>query len=107
VAKLFNSMGMIVITAFISPFAKDRLKAQEIIGADNFYEIYIDTPIDLCQKRDPKGLYKKAINGTIKEFTGISSSYEHPESPSFICSTQNCRPEESAMSIFQFYLEKL
>ena len=78
VAKLFLDAGLIVIVAFISPFQRDRKKAKEIIG-DNFIEIFVDAPLEICKQRDPKGLYKKAINGEIKNFTGIDTIYEIPK----------------------------
>ena len=81
VARLMNEAGLIVITSFISPFRADREKAREIIGDDRFIEVFVDTPIDICELRDPKGLYAKARAGEIAEFTGISSPYEPPESP--------------------------
>jgi adenylylsulfate kinase len=83
VAKLFIDSGIIVITAFISPFEEDRNFAREIIGED-FIEVFIDTDIKECIKRDPKGLYKKALNGEIKDFTGIDSPYEKPSNPEII-----------------------
>lgn len=81
VAKLFNDAGLIVIASFISPFAKDRQHAMEIIGEDKFVEIFVDAPIDVCESRDPKGLYVKARSGSIVDFTGISSPYEAPTEP--------------------------
>ena len=80
VAKLFAESGTIVLTAFISPFRSDRDAAREIIGED-FIEIFVDTPLDVCEQRDPKGLYKKARAGQIKGFTGIDSPYEAPLKP--------------------------
>jgi adenylyl-sulfate kinase len=80
VAKLFAQSGTIVLTAFISPFRSDRDAAREIIG-DDFIEIFVDTPLDVCEQRDPKGLYKKARAGQIKGFTGIDSPYEAPLKP--------------------------
>ena len=89
VAKLFLDAGIITITAFISPFKKDREKAREIIGED-FIEVFVDTPLEECIKRDPKGLYKKALDGEIKEFTGINSPYEEPTNPDiYINTTKN------------------
>ncbi len=79
VCKLMNDAGLIVITSFISPFEKNRTLASSIIG-DNYIEVYIDADLDVCEKRDPKGLYKKARNGEIKDFTGISSPFEIPNS---------------------------
>jgi len=78
VAKLFLEAGIIVLTAFISPFRTDRAKARSLIGED-FVEIYCECPLPVCEQRDVKGLYKRARAGEIKEFTGISSPYEHPE----------------------------
>ncbi|MBA2923307.1 adenylyl-sulfate kinase [Pseudomonas sp. P7] len=81
VAKLFLDAGLIVITAFISPFLRDRALARSVIGDANFVEVFIDTPLTECERRDPKGLYKKAREGLIKNFTGIDSAYEHPSAP--------------------------
>ena len=80
VAAVFADAGMIVITAFISPFRADRERARKILGA-KFHEIFIDARLEVCEARDPKGLYKKARAGIITEFTGVSSPYERPESP--------------------------
>ncbi|WP_035907694.1 adenylyl-sulfate kinase [Lebetimonas sp. JH369] len=88
VAKLFVDAGIITITAFISPFIEDREKAREIIGTKNFIEVFVDTPLEVCIQRDPKGLYKKALNGEIKNFTGIDSPYERPLSPEIIIDTK-------------------
>lgn len=81
VARLMNDAGLIVITAFISPFRKDRAAAREIVGPDCFREVYVSTSLALCESRDPKGLYGKARAGHLAEFTGISSPYEPPEQP--------------------------
>ena len=78
VARLMNDAGLIVITAFISPYVEDRKMASEIIGAGNFLEVYLNTPINVCEGRDPKGLYKRARKGEIAGFTGISAPYEPP-----------------------------
>lgn len=80
VAKLFADSGTIVLTAFISPYEEDRQMAKEIIG-DDYVEVFVDTPLDECEKRDPKGLYKKARAGEIKGFTGIDAPYEKPTKP--------------------------
>jgi adenylylsulfate kinase len=80
VAKLFIDAGLVVSTAFISPFASDRLLAKELLNEGEFIEVFIDTPISICEQRDPKGLYKKARAGEIKDFTGIDSSYDIPTS---------------------------
>ena len=81
VAKLMNEAGLIVITAFISPFAADRSLAKSIIGADRFLEVYLSTPLDVCERRDTKGLYEQARSGNLLDFTGISQIYEVPSSP--------------------------
>lgn len=80
-AKLFVDAGVIVLTAFISPFRSDRAMVREIVEGDEFLEIYVDTPLDVCEQRDPKGLYKKARRGEIKNFTGLDSPYEPPIAP--------------------------
>jgi bifunctional enzyme CysN/CysC len=80
VAKLMSEAGLVVICSFISPFELDRKMAREIIGNAQFVEIFLDCPLKECIERDPKGLYKKALNGDIKNFTGIDSPYEKPES---------------------------
>lgn len=95
VAKLMNDAGLIVLTSFISPFAQDRALARSIIG-DDFVEIYISTPLEECERRDVKGLYKKARNGEIPAFTGISSPYEAPASPDIWIDTSRYSVEESA-----------
>ena len=95
VAKLFSDAGFIVITAFISPFKTDRQQAKEIIGQNNFCEVYIKTPIAVCEKRDVKGLYKKARAGEIKNFTGIDSVFEEPENPDIFINTPELSIPES------------
>ena len=78
VAKLFADSGKVVLTAFISPYSNDRTAARKLIG-DDFIEIFVNTPLEECIRRDPKGLYKKALNGEIKGFTGIDAPYEEPK----------------------------
>lgn len=94
VAKLMNDAGLIVLTSFISPFAQDRDLARSIIG-DDFLEIYISTPLEECERRDVKGLYKKARDGEIPAFTGISSPYEAPEKPDIQIDTSQYTVEEA------------
>lgn len=89
VAKLLSDAGVIVITAFISPFREERENAKEIIGKNNFTEVYVEAPLMVCEDRDPKGLYKKARNGEIPMFTGIDSPYEEPLNADLIISTEN------------------
>ena len=95
VAALMNDAGLIVITAFISPFAKDRSHAREIIGNERFIEVFVDAPIELCEQRDPRGLYRKARAGEIPEFTGITSPYEPPEKPDVRIDTSTTSPGEA------------
>ncbi len=87
VAKLLNDAGLIVLSAFISPFLQDRKMAQDIIGKDLFREVYVSTSINVCETRDPKGLYKKARTGAIVNFTGVGSPYEPPLNPSLSIDT--------------------
>jgi adenylylsulfate kinase len=89
VAKLFVDAGLIVITAFITPFEKDREKIRKLIGSENLVEVFVDCDLEVCESRDPKGLYKKARKGEIKSFTGIDSKYEKPENPSVILPTND------------------
>jgi adenylylsulfate kinase len=99
VAKLFNDSGFIVITAFISPFKADREQARTIIGSDYFCEVFVDTPIEVCEQRDVKGLYKKARAGELQNFTGISSNFERPDSPDIVLNTVNDDIEKSIFKL--------
>jgi adenylylsulfate kinase len=99
VAKLFIDSGLIVSTAFISPFASDRALAKEKLAEGEFIEVFIDTPISVCEQRDPKGLYKKARAGEIKDFTGIDSSYDVPQSPQIHVKTAEQSIEQCAEQI--------
>lgn len=87
VAKLFMEAGVIVLAAFISPYRDDRKRVRNLVDHDDFIEIYCDSPAEVCESRDVKGIYKKARAGIIKEFTGISSPYEAPENPELIVNT--------------------
>ena len=99
VARLMNEAGLIVITAFISPFRADRLIAREIIGSDRFREVYVSTDIAICESRDPKGLYSKARSGKVAEFTGVSSPYESPELPDLTIDTAQLSLDESVTQL--------
>ena len=105
VSKLFVDSGLITLTAFISPFREDRQQARDIIGKD-FIEVFIDTPFEECARRDPKGLYKKALNGEIKNFTGLDSPYEPPINPEIHIKTLECDVKECAKKIIKFLKEK-
>lgn len=96
VGNLFADAGVIAITAFISPYKKLRNFCRELLGPGRFLEIYTKASLGTCEKRDPKGLYKKAREGIIKEFTGISAPYEEPENPEVIIDTDKYNVEESA-----------
>lgn len=107
VAKLFMDSGAVTITAFISPLTEDRENARKIIGKDNFIEIFVNTPLAVCEARDVKGLYKKARKGEIPNFTGISSPYEAPENPDIEVVTQEENVEAAVERIFTILKEKL
>ena len=95
VAKLFADAGFVVITAFISPFQSDREQAKNIIGSEYFCEVFVDTPLEICEQRDVKGLYKKARAGEIPNFTGIGSAFEKPEAADVVLRTDSMEVEEA------------
>lgn len=105
VAKLFADAGVITLTAFISPYSDDRNKAKALLGPGEFIEIYARCSLEECEKRDTKGLYKKAKAGEIKEFTGISAPYEEPLSPELVLETDEETLAESAAKVIK-YLER-
>lgn len=100
-SKLFVDAGVITITTFISPFIKDREAVRELLK-DDFIEVYIDCPIEVCEKRDPKGIYKKARKGEIKNFTGIDSPYEPPVNPEVTVKTHVDSLEECVSKIIDY-----
>ena len=100
-AKLFWDANVITLVSFISPFRHERDTARDLIGAD-FVEIFVDTPIAVCEGRDPKGLYRRARKGEIAEFTGISSPYEPPEHPELVLHTDKETVEESVNRILAY-----
>ena len=102
VAKLMVDAGLIVLTAFISPFRSERRMARGLLEADEFMEIFVDTPLDVCRARDPKGLYRKAAAGELKNMTGIDSPYEPPEAAELALATENRSPEEAVARIEEF-----
>lgn len=89
-----NEAGLIVITAFISPYRKDRNEAKDVVGSDNFMEVHVSADLETCEQRDPKGLYKKARSGEIPQFTGITAPYETPEKPSVTIATDQFGVDE-------------
>lgn len=101
VAKLMNDAGLIVLTAFISPFASDRQNARSIIGQNSFVEIFVDTPLEVCEERDVKGLYKKARENSIPNFTGVNSPYERPEHPDIVVDTVHHTVDECVEHIIR------
>ncbi|WP_143871260.1 adenylyl-sulfate kinase [Catenovulum sediminis] len=101
ISKLFVDSGLIVLTAFISPFQADRQMVRDLVEAGEFIEVFIDTPIEVCEQRDPKGLYKKARQGEIKHFTGIDSPYEAPLNPEITVKTAELNIEECADFVLQ------
>ena len=106
VAKLFVDAGIIVITAFISPFRKDRERVRKLFPNGEFVEIFIDTPLEVCKERDPKGLYQKAERGEIGNFTGIDSPYEKPENPEIHIDTTKMDIEEATNIIIRYYINR-
>ncbi len=105
VAKLFNDSGLIVLTAFISPFISDRKLVRDLFEEGNFLEVFIDSSLEVCEQRDPKGMYKKARNGEIKNFTGISSPYEAPKNPEIHLLNNDAKLEELSSQIINFLIE--
>lgn len=106
VSKLFVDAGVIVLTAFISPFKTERDFCRHLLADGEFVEIFIDTPIEECEKRDPKGLYQKARQGDIKDFTGIDSPYEAPEEPEISLTFSGQTAEQSAEQLFELLKQK-
>ena len=99
--------GVLTIAAFVSPYKKDREMVKNIVGSENFIEIYVNASLAECEKRDTKGLYKKARNGEIKNMTGISSAYEAPENPTLEIDTNKETIDESMKKIKECIIEKL
>ena len=106
VAKLMNDAGLIVLTAFISPYKEDRQKARQIIGEGSFIEVYVNTPLEECERRDVKGLYKKVRLGEIPNFTGISDGYEEPENPEVVLDTLELEIDECVNRIIDYMRSK-
>lgn len=95
VCKLFLDAGVVLLSAFISPFQADREQVKSIVGKENYIEIFVDAPLEVCEQRDVKGLYKKARAGEVKNFTGITSPYEKPTHPDVVIATDKMSVEES------------
>ncbi len=105
-AKLFTDAGLIVLSAFISPFCADRKMVRDLVEEGEFVEIHMATPLSVCEQRDPKGLYKKARQGEIKNFTGIDSTYEAPEKPELVINTAECDIEACADKVIAYLKQK-
>ncbi len=106
VAKLFVNSGSIVLTAFISPFISDRQQVRELLNEGQFLEVFIDTSLEICEQRDPKGLYKKARAGEIKHFTGIDSEYQAPTGAEIHVKTAQASVDECAQYIVNTLIEQ-
>lgn len=106
VSKLFADAGLLTMTAFISPYKKDRDLARALLDEGEFIEVYMTVPLDIAEQRDPKGLYKKARAGEIKEFTGISAPYEAPDNPELTIDTSQLDLEESRDKVIDYLEQK-
>jgi adenylylsulfate kinase len=106
VAKLFTDAGIITITAFISPYREDRDAVRKLLNDGEFIEVYVKCPLDVCEERDTKGLYKKARAGEVKDFTGISSPYEEPLNPELTIDSSKLTVEESTRIVLNYLEEK-
>lgn len=107
VAKLMVDASIITLTAFITPFEEERQRVKELIGPENFIEVYVNCPIEECEKRDVKGLYAKARKGEISNFTGISSPFEEPESPDVLVPTHQLTVEEGVERVMEVLEDRL
>jgi adenylylsulfate kinase len=105
-AKLFIDAGIIALTAFISPFQEDRQRARDLVPEGDFIEIHVKCPLEVCETRDPKGLYKKARAGLIKGYTGISSPYEVPDNPEIVVDTSVRDVDQCVMEIIDYLAAK-
>lgn len=104
IGKLFVDTGVVTLSAFISPTNESRCMASEIIGADDFREVYVSTPLEVCEQRDVKGLYARARRGEIKDFTGVSAPFEVPEHPALTLDTSVLTLEESVNKVLELIL---
>ncbi|MDH3623517.1 MAG: adenylyl-sulfate kinase [Myxococcales bacterium] len=102
VARLFADSGAVVLTAFISPYRRDRERVRALLGQGEFVEVFVDTPLEICEARDPKGLYKKARAGEISNFTGINAPYEAPRSPEVHLETADLGVDEAAAKVVRY-----
>lgn len=107
VARLMLDAGLVVLSAFISPFEADRQQVREIVGEENYVEVFVDTPLEVCEQRDVKGLYKKARAGEVKNFTGINSPYEIPAKPDMIIRTHEMNVEEAVKKLVDVIVKRI
>jgi len=107
VIKLFIDAGIVVLAAFVSPLKEHREKVKKIISKKDFLEIYCRCPVEVCEMRDPKGMYKRAKAGEIKEYTGVSSPYEEPEAPDLVIDTHLLSLEESVDRVFKLIEDRI
>jgi adenylyl-sulfate kinase len=107
VSKLFLDAGFIVLSAFISPFKADRDQVRNIVGIENHIEVFVDCPLAVCEQRDVKGLYKKAREGMIKNFTGIDSPYERPEHPDIVIPSNELSIDEATSTLLNSVLNRI
>jgi adenylylsulfate kinase len=107
VSKLLLDAGVIVLSAFISPFQADRRQVKEIVGAQNYIEVFVDAPLEVCEQRDVKGLYKKARAGEVKNFTGIDSPYEAPTNADIVLQTGALSVEESVGRLMEVVIPRI
>jgi adenylylsulfate kinase len=107
VAKLFANCGVVTLASFITPTEAIRQMAKDIIGEDKYIEVYVSTSLEACENRDVKGLYDKARQGIIKNFTGIDSVFETPQNPAIIIPTEGFTVEESVQKLYDFIIEKI
>jgi adenylylsulfate kinase len=107
VANLMLDAGLVVLSAFVSPYLKDRQAIKEVVGNEGFMEVFVDTPLEVCEQRDVKGLYAKARAGQISEFTGISAPYQAPERPDFRVDTSVTGLDDSASMLAELILKRI
>ena len=100
-SRLFIEAGVIALTAFISPLCEDRERVRQIVGAENFFEIYVSCPLEVCEARDVKGMYARARTGEIKEFTGVSAPYEAPQAPALVVDTSLLNLDQCLAQVLQ------
>jgi bifunctional enzyme CysN/CysC len=106
VAKLMVDAGLIVLTSFISPFRAERRMVRDLLEPEEFLEVFVDTALHIAEQRDPKGLYKKARRGELKNFTGVDSPYERPEQPEILIDTNLMTPHQAADEIINYLLKR-